>query len=340
MIFNILDNSKLILAISGGPDSVYLLYKLLKIQKKKNLSFHIAHLNHNTRGKESNLDQKFVENLAKKHNTPTTLHKLFTTDNQSPSEDHLRKKRYSFLKKVLKEQKADYIVTAHHQDDQVETILFNFFRGTGPTGLLGMQYQQGKIIRPLLNISKTDILSFLQKNKIKFRTDKSNQDTKFKRNLIRNKILPLVKEINSNPSNSIINLKNILESQQDYINKQTFLKFKNIFLNSQIPLKNWKLIIENLMEIENCKLEISKPTITLSLPKFKSLHPVIQSEIIKIIINPLVPNNKQLTSKSINEVVEIINHSQGGSQKILFNTLSISKKNDKIYLRILHKKTK
>ncbi len=353
MLKSIPPNSKLILAISGGPDSVYLLYKIINLSKNKKLSLHIAHLNHNTRGKQSNTDEIFVKNLAKKFNIPATFYKLSHTGgpecppSKQLSEEYLRKQRYKFLEKVRRREKADFIITAHHQDDQIETIIFNFFRGTGPTGLIGMKEKQGVIFRPLLNISKEQILKYLTKNNIKYQVDNSNQNTNYNRNLIRHQILPLIKKINLNPSKSILNLQQILNSQQDFINQITHKEFKNIFISSQIPNKHWFNIFNNPSTLStlggpalgwytcHLKLDTSSTVLTLSLPKFKLLHPAIQTNLIKTTLTPFVPENKQLSYKTIQEVVSILNHSQGGSQKILFNTLSISKKNDKIYLRII-----
>ncbi|MBU0647720.1 tRNA lysidine(34) synthetase TilS [Patescibacteria group bacterium] len=338
MFSQIPSRKKLLLALSGGPDSVYLLYKLLEIREENNLTLHLAHLNHNIRGQDSDNDQKFIQNLAKKFNLPLTTKKLAQNNLQTPSEEKLRKQRYQFLEKTRVETQCDYILTAHHQNDQVETIIFNFIRGTGPTGLTGMPFKQGNILRPLLNTTKQEILEYLKKHQIKYRIDKSNQDTKYSRNYIRHKLLPLIKKLNPNPTQSILQLSQIIFRQQDFVIKQTFKSLKRITINSQIPFGNYKLSIDNSLKIENCELKISQPIITLSLKKYHKLHPAIQTEILRTILSPLVPPKKQLTSKIISEINDILNHSRGGSQKILFDTLSISKKNDNIYLRLLQQK--
>jgi tRNA(Ile)-lysidine synthase len=334
MLDQIPHNSKLILAISGGPDSVYLLDQIFTLQTKLNLTLHIAHLNHNTRGKESDLDQKFVEKLAKKYSIPVTVFKL-TKNNSKSSEALLRTKRYKFLEKVRQQLNFDYIVTAHHLDDQIETIIFNFFRGTGPTGLTGMSTSQGFVLRPLLDIPKSTIISYLKEKQISYRQDQSNQNTNFNRNLIRHQILPLVKQININPTASIINLKNIIESEQDFLKIFTIQTFHDLFISSQISLPKWIKLFHNKLALKECKFKTTKIILSLSLTKFKILHPAIQIKLIKTILQPFTPPQKQLTYKNLIEITNILNHSQGGSKKILFNAFTISKKNDKIYLHLM-----
>lgn len=315
-------NSKLLLAISGGPDSVYLLYQLLKIKKKKNIDLHLAHLNHNIRGKESNNDEIFIKKTAKKLKIPLTCKKLNKKSlNNKISENKMRQLRYKFLEDTRQKEKCDYLLTAHHLDDQIETIIFNFIRGTGPTGLIGMKYKQRKILRPLLNTSKEEILEYLKNNKIKYRIDKTNQDINYSRNFIRHKIVPQFKKLNPNLKENILKLSDIQKLQQNYIDKQTKLALKKITTNFQ--------------KCTGLTHQTPRIKTILSLTKFKSLHPAIQLELLKIILKNHVPPPKQLTYKILTEVQNILLYSQGGSQKILFNTLSISKKNDKIYLHLL-----
>ncbi|MFA4930563.1 MAG: tRNA lysidine(34) synthetase TilS [Patescibacteria group bacterium] len=311
-------NSKLLLALSGGPDSVYLLYQLLEIKEKKNIQLHLAHLNHNVRHQQSDQDEKFVTTLAQKLNLPLSKKKLTKrATGQNPSEQKLRQLRYNFLEKIRAQTNCAYILTAHHLDDQIETIIFNFIRGTGPTGLTGMHFQQRKILRPILDISKTEILAYLSHHHLKYRTDRTNQDIKYSRNYIRQELIPAMQKLNPHLSQSISQLSQIIANQQNYINQETLKSLNKITVDCEGTgtLRRARTI--------------------LSLTKYKKLHPTLQTEIIKTIITPLVPPGKQLTHKIITEVQNILLHSQGGSQKILFDKLSIRKKNDKIYLRLI-----
>lgn len=315
----ILPNSSLIIALSGGPDSVYLLHQLLKLRQKLNLTIHLAHFNHQTRGNNSNLDEIFVKKLAIDLNLPITISRLskpIKTTKDKYSEEKMRLYRYAFLEQTRLTQQADFIVTAHHYDDQIETIIFNFFRGTGPQGLTGMAPQTNHILRPLLNTPKEKIIKYLKKNNIKYRQDRSNLDTNYKRNLIRHRLVPLIKEINPQFAESISRLAQTLNLQLDFFASQTQSLIKKTKIN---PFSH-----------------ANQPII--SQKKFQSLHPALQNYYIKNILQPFVPNNKQLTAKIIKEVVHILIFSRNNSQKILFDTLSINKKNDKIYLRLLRQK--
>jgi len=334
MLDQIPHNSKLVVAISGGPDSVYLLHQLLAIQTDQNLTLHLAHVNHNLRGTASDLDEKFVHSLAQQFHLSLSSQKI-PASRQLSSEEQLRRYRYRFLEKIRQRTHSDYIVTAHHLDDQIETIVFNFFRGTGLSGLSGMNAQQDHLLRPLLNTPKTEILKYLQKHHLSYRIDQTNQDTNFNRNLIRHQILPLAQQINPQPTSAIINLKNIIDQEQDYIKKTILQLFSDLYLSSPFSPKKWQTILAQPRLRHHFSFEHSSPILTLSLTKFKQLHPFLQNELVKTILTPFVPPNKQLTFKNICEIGHILNFSQGGSQKSLFNTFTISKKNDKIYLHLM-----
>ena len=322
-------NSKLLLAISGGPDSVYLLYQILGIKDKLNLNLHLAHLNHNTRAKQSQKDQLFIKKLAKSTNLPLTTATLTKKQiGSKPSEELLRRLRYQFLRQTMKDTKSDYIVTAHNQDDQIETIIFNFIRGTGPEGLTGMKNNNQNILRPLLDTPKTKILGYLKRHKISYCIDKSNLDIKYKRNYIRHRLLPLFKKINPQAGQSISRLAKITSQQQQYINNMTFQALQSITHKSSIRWNN------NFSYQKINPTPKNQPILTLKLKAFISLEPVIQQNLIKNIIRPFVPQTKQLTNKVILEIIDILQNSAGGSQKQLYGTLSISKKNDKIYLHL------
>ncbi|MFZ5391606.1 MAG: tRNA lysidine(34) synthetase TilS [Patescibacteria group bacterium] len=340
------DNAKLLLALSGGPDSIYLLHQLLSLRAKKNIVLNLAHFNHNTRGQASDNDASFVKKISDQYNLPITIKKRRNRSNFSPdkthfSEEKLRQLRYAFLEKTRLKTKSDFIITAHTLDDQIETIIFNFIRGTGPQGLTGMTFQKNNILRPLLDTPKSTILKYLYDQKIPFCCDESNQNTEYTRNYIRQIIIPQISKINPNYHQSITQLSQTVTNQQNFINQETIETLKKISLHSITPIKNWKLKIGNLMSTAvrsregktgNWKLKIPEAIIQIDLKKFNRLHPALKSQIIHYLISPLVPTNKQISFKQISEINHILKNSRGGSQKILFNTLSIAKKNDKITL--------
>ncbi len=175
---------KVVIGVSGGADSVALAH----ILKELGYEIIIAHLNHGFRDKESDGDEKFVKDLAQKWKVP-----FITCTVKIPKEGNLENKsriiRYQFLERVRKAQKAKFIAVAHHADDQIETILMHIKRGAGLRGMCGMRLRKDKIIRPLLMVKKDELLTHLRKNKLTYRTDKTNFDLNFERNFVRHVVL-------------------------------------------------------------------------------------------------------------------------------------------------------
>lgn len=189
--------STLILAISGGPDSVYLLYKLLK----KGQHPILAHFNHKLRNKESDADEIFVKKLTQQHHltceTESADVKKWAKIHKKSLEEAGRILRYEFLERVRQKHNAKTILTAHTLNDNLETVLLNKARGCGLKGLIGMQSKNGFLHRPLLNTHKKTILAFLDREKIPYRIDASNKDITFTRNRIR--LVTIPKLLKKNP---------------------------------------------------------------------------------------------------------------------------------------------
>ncbi len=190
--------NKLIIAFSGGVDSVVLLHLI----KNFDVELVVAHCNFQLRGKDSDQDQVFAKQLAEfykiKFQTIIFDTKQYAKENKLSIEEAARDLRYEWFEKIRTETNANLIVTAHHLNDNTETLLNNLAKGTGIKGLRGMLPKRGKIIRPFLEFTKADILHFAQKNKLSFREDKSNNSLKYTRNLIRKNIIPEIEKINNN----------------------------------------------------------------------------------------------------------------------------------------------
>jgi tRNA(Ile)-lysidine synthase len=185
-------NKRYLLAVSGGVDSMVLCH--LFLQSK--LNFSIAHCNFQLRGEDSNHDENFVREFAKK-NAIEIFVKQFETEKIIEQEGGsiqqvARKLRYDWFYELLPN--FDYLVTAHHSDDNIETFFINLSRGTGLKGLMGIPSENEKIIRPLLKITKTKILEYAEKHTISWREDSSNQSDKYTRNFYRNQVIPLIKK--------------------------------------------------------------------------------------------------------------------------------------------------
>ena len=198
-----LAEDKYLLAVSGGIDSMVLFDLFLK----NNINFSVASCNFQLRGKDSDNDLKFVKNICIKNNInfySTVLEvDKFSTMRKISTQMAARELRYNFFKKTLEKYKYSYIATAHHLDDNIETIIFNFIKSTGYKGLVGIPFNKNKILRPLINVSKDEIEDYAVSNNITWRLDKSNNSNKYSRNKIRNEVIPLLKEINPSLGKSL-----------------------------------------------------------------------------------------------------------------------------------------
>ena len=193
-----LKHSKFLIALSGGVDSIVLANLFLK----NNLSFSVAHCNFNLRAKESDDDEKFIFDWSTENEIECYISKFNTTDyckkNKFGIQEGARNLRYEWFNELKNLHDFDYIVTAHHLDDQIETYLINSMRGSGLNGLIGITEKTESLLRPLLKILKNDILVYAKSNNIDFREDSSNSKNDYFRNMIRNLIIPQFKKFDDN----------------------------------------------------------------------------------------------------------------------------------------------
>jgi tRNA(Ile)-lysidine synthase len=188
---------KIIIGLSGGPDSVFLTYLLHSLRADKNLGLRVAHLNYKLRGEESDQDESFCRELAGDLNIPIDI-KICDLSHLKKSPGNLqaaaREERLSFYNHLLRQYGFDKIALGHTLDDNSETVLGNIIRGCGLSGLSGIASRSGNIIRPLLNISKAEITSSLDQNGISYRIDSSNMGSEYMRNKIRNILIPAIRD--------------------------------------------------------------------------------------------------------------------------------------------------
>mgnify|MGYP003384043464 CR=1 FL=1 len=196
--FPFLENKKLLVAISGGVDSVVLTHLLQQL----NYNISLAHCNFNLRGIESDADENFVKSIERKLHIETFIKQFdtekFSKEQKQSTQVAARNLRYTWFQELAEKHGFDYVLTAHHADDNLETFLINLTRGTGLDGFTGIPAVNGNVVRPLLSFSRDKIVRFATENAIDWREDKSNAATKYIRNKIRHQIVPVLKEINPN----------------------------------------------------------------------------------------------------------------------------------------------
>ncbi len=239
---------KILIGLSGGADSVFALHFFSKYQKKYGIEISAVHINHNLRGAEAERDENFCRNLCSKlHVEFSSVNvdvKIFAKKNKKSIEEAARILRYKKFKEISEQTNSDLIVTAHNNNDNTETVLLNIVNGSGLDGLSGIPVKRDIIIRPFLCVSKSDILSYLKNEKIKFVKDSSNQNIDFDRNYIRKRIIPNLKN-NLNPSldKVVLNSSEVLRNQKKLLDFFISNTFENMVVlsNDDVLLRLSKL---------------------------------------------------------------------------------------------------
>lgn len=264
--YNLIEiNDIIVVGFSGGPDSVFLVEMLKKLQHFFNFKIYLVHINHLLRGEDADSDEKFSFEYAKKNNLEIFIKRIpvkeIAKEIGKTLEEVGREERYKFFSEIYKKVRATKIATAHNKDDQIETFLFRLIRGTSLQGLEGIKIKNNNVIRPISEIYKKDILKYLNKNEIQYKIDKTNFENEFTRNSIRldlipfieerynikfkDKIFSLIKEIRENNQNNSLNLSDYTDSENRIILEKTkflsnfdkknllslFLNKKNIEVN-------------------------------------------------------------------------------------------------------------
>ncbi len=250
---------KVLLAVSGGLDSVVMTH----LFAEADFQFEIAHCNFSLRGSDSDNDQEFVVQLARSLEVPFHVQRfdtlLYADQHKVSIQMAARELRYDWFKKLSSKRKLDKIATAHHWDDVLETILFNWTKGTGLAGLAGIPMVAGTIIRPLLKFSREELVSFAREHDLKWREDASNRETKYSRNFLRHEVVPRLEQINPGLRETIkVNVKR-MSAAQEIVNAH-LVGFKKKFITQDtsglsIQKKGLTKLPGNLLLLE----EVLKP---------------------------------------------------------------------------------
>ena len=223
-----LKEKRLLLAVSGGIDSMV----LVNLCHQLKLEIYIAHCNFQLRGEESDEDEHFVISQAEKLQTPIFIQRFetraFAEQQKLSIQVVARKLRYDWFNTLLINNDFDYILTAHHLDDSLETFLINFTRGSGLDGLTGIPEQNGTIIRPLLTFSRNEIEAFAKENAVEWREDSSNASDNYLRNKLRHEVIPVLKELNPSLLDSFENTISNLQQSQSLVNDASQMVYKQV----------------------------------------------------------------------------------------------------------------
>lgn len=269
---------RIVVGVSGGADSVCLLHWLNSAKEDFGLSIHAVHVHHGIRGAEADEDMRFTEELCASLGVPCDVRKYnvpeYAKEHNMTVEEAGRLLRYRAFEEVRQEYGYDRTAVAHHQDDSVETILFNLVRGTGAKGLRGIAPVSENVVRPLLSLSRAEIEEYLKENNISWRNDSSNRDEEYSRNKIRNTVIPALKEINERAVSHILESSVIIGDMYRYV----------------------------LTEANKCFFDIAQVNedeVILPVKELLSEEPVIRREVIRLAIDGLVHTLKDITAKHI-----------------------------------------
>ena len=293
------NGDKLVVAVSGGADSVCLLHILVQLRAKLGLKLHVAHLNHQLRGAESDSDTRYVSDLAHKLGVPATIEErdvaAYHANKGGSLEEAAREVRYSFLSQVANKVNASKVAVGHNRDDHVETILMHILRGAGTAGLCGLQPSsalpgesgiQLEIVRPLLEITRQETLDYCQRYNLAPRSDSSNTSFSFLRNRVRLELLPVLRSYNPSIDKALLRLADIAGDDISFIEEQA----------SSL----WKSLTKE--EDEAIYLDINK---TVALPR------AIQRQVFRKAVKQLRGNIKDIEADHIEAMVDFLSKPAG-----------------------------
>ena len=314
--YNMIENEdKIVLAVSGGPDSICMLDILNDIKNDETIDINfeivVAHVNHMIR-KEAEEDEKYVKKYCEEkqiefYSKSIDVQKM-ANNNKIGVEEAGRKARYDFFDEILERTNAQKIAIAHNKNDKVETVLMHILRGSGINGLKGIEAKREKYIRPLIECERNEIEEYSTEKKVQPRIDKTNFEKEYTRNKVRNLLIPYIKkEFNPNLIQTIDRLSNLVAEEENYMDKQVENVYKEL------------LISEKEKEIQ------------LNLKIFNIQEKVIKSRVILYTITRLFGNSKGLEKIHIEDIIKLCDKNIGNKYLTPNKKIKILIKNHKIY---------
>ncbi len=304
--FSQLKDKRLLLAVSGGIDSMVLVHLCAQLK----LNFEVVHCNFMLRGAESDAETQFIESFCSSNGI--LIHtKYFDTNTIAANTKEsiqitARNLRYHWFQEIMS-LGFDYVLTAHHLDDSLETVLINFSRGTGLEGLTGIPAQNGNIIRPLLPFSREEIEHFAEKNQIQWREDSSNASDKYLRNKIRHSIIPLFKELNAGFTDSFQNTLHHLKQAESLVNDAAELVYEKVVIEKENQLD---FHLKPLLEFQNYQSYLFQWLKQYGFTAWNDIYDLVEAQSGKQVFSPthvlLKDREKLILSKRKESATEAI----------------------------------
>lgn len=302
---------KVVVGVSGGPDSICLLHVLYTLKKELGIEIFVAHINHMIR-EAADSETQYVQNFCKKLGIKCFVKKENVTylakQQKKGTEEIGRQIRYEFFNEILTETDSNKIATAHNSNDRAETVILNILRGSGISGLKGIEVmREQKYIRPLIDINRTDIEKYCKENGLNPRYDESNDENIYSRNKVRNIIIPYIKkEFNPNIIKTINRLSAVATEENEYIQK--------------------------IVKKEYCQMATKEnENIILDLKKFNDLELVIKRRIILYTINEVLHTTSGIEKVNIDDIIKLCNNNIGNKYIMPIKSIKVYIKKGKIY---------
>lgn len=309
---------KVIVGVSGGPDSITLLDLLVKIKREDRINFEIivCHINHMIR-KEAVDDEKYVLSYCDKNHIKCYIKRAdveqIAKEQKIGTEEAGRKVRYDFFNQILKKERGNKIATAHTANDNAETVLMNIIRGSGTSGLVGIEALRGNLIRPLIHCTRNEIENYCKENNLNPRIDKTNFENTYTRNKVRNMLIPYIKEnFNPNIIDSINRLSSLSKEENKYLEEKTIEAYHQI-------------------KREDEQSEIFEKALVLDLKQFNRLERVIKNRVVLYTINILLGTKNGIEKKHIDDIIKLCSNNIGNKFLIPNKRIKILVKNKKIF---------
>ena len=280
------ENDKIICGVSGGPDSICMLDILKDLKEELKFELIVCHVNHLIR-EEAISDEEYVVNYCKVNNIKYYVKRIdvkkYANNNKQGTEEAGRTVRYEFFEEILQKEGANKIAIAHNKNDKIETIIMNMLRGSGISGLKGIEpKRENKYIRPLIETERTSIEEYCEEKNLRPRIDKTNFINDCTRNKIRNVVIPYIKnEFNPNIINTMDRLSSIIEEENRYLEKITIDVF------------------------EKLKIKEEKGHLVLKLKEFNKQDTVIKKRLILYAINKTIGNVQNIEKVNINDIIKL-----------------------------------